>query len=194
MNQRDKRVLIFGVPMIALILYYGLKPDSSVPATVEASVDNIPAAEKRLTRLKQLAAAVPGKEEAFAGVRAELAQREKGLIQADTAAQAQAQLLQIVRKIARELPDPLELRNTEMGQVKPFGDQYAEVFVAVNFDTGIEQLINFVSAITTQKELIGTSDVRIGTANPKLKKMPVRITLSALVRKELIPDKKGASF
>jgi hypothetical protein len=41
---------------------------------------------------------------------------------------------------------------------------------------------------------MGTSDIRIGTANPKLKKMPVRITFSALVRKDLMPDKKGASF
>jgi hypothetical protein len=81
-----------------------------------------------------------------------------------------------------------------MGQVRPFGDHYGEVLVAVNFEAGIEQLVNFLAAITAQKELIGTSDMRIGVANPKLKKMPVRITLSGLVRKELIPEKRGASL
>ena len=194
MSDRDKRVLFIGIPVIVLILYWGLKSDSSVPQTVSASVDTIPAAEKRLARLRQIAGTVSGKEQALASVEAELTQREKGLIQADTPAQAQAQLLQILRRIARELPDAVELRNTEMGQVKPFGDRYGEVLVAVNFEAGIEQLINFLSAITSQKELIGTTDLRIGSANPKLKKMPVRLTLSGLVRKDLIPDKKGASF
>lgn len=194
MTDRDKRILLIGLPVIALILYFGLESDDVAPTTVAASVDSIPAAEKRLTRLKQLAATVPGKEQALAGVQGELAEREKGLIQADTPAQAQAVLLQIVRKVARELPEPIEPRNTEIGQVKAYGDDYGEVFVAVNFEAGIEQLINFLSAITAQKELIGTSDMRIGQANPKLKKMPVRITLSGLVRKELMPAKRGASL
>jgi hypothetical protein len=193
-TERDKRVLLIGVPVIALILIWNAFSGDDAAKPVVAPVDNIPAAEKRLARLKQLAAAVPGKEQALAVVQAELAQREKGLIQAETAAQAQAQLLQTVRKIARELPNPLDLRNTEMGQVKKFGDDYGEVFVAVNFESGIEQLVNFLAAITAQKELIGTSEIRIGTANPKQKTMPVRITLSGLVRKELIPDRKGASF
>jgi hypothetical protein len=157
-------------------------------------VDNIPAAEKRLVRLKQLAAAVPGKEQALAGVQAELIGREKGLIQADTAPQAQAQLLQTVRKIARELPSPIDLRNNEIGQVKRYNEHYGEVFVAVNFESGIEQLLNFLAAVTAQKELIATSEMRIGAANPKQKTMNVRMVLSGLVRKELVPDKKGASY
>ena len=43
----------------------------------------------------------PAKQEVLQRVSADLAEREKGLIQADTAAQAQAQLLQILRKIAK---------------------------------------------------------------------------------------------
>ena len=82
----------------------------------------------------------------------------------------------------------------ERGATMLFGEQYGEVFVAVNFESGIEQLINFLAAITAQKELIGTSEIHIGQANPKQKTMPVRILLSGLVRKELIPDKKGTSF
>lgn len=191
---RNRRALILlGVVAVPTLAWYFLSSEDA-PATVAPSVDSIPAAEKRLLRLKQMAAAVPGKEQAFAAVKAELDAREKGLIQADTAAQAQAQLLQIVRKLARAQATPIELRNTEIGQVRAFGDSYGEVAVSVNFEAGIEQLINFLADLTAQKELIGTTDLRIGTAHPKLKTMPVRLTISGLVRKELIPDKKGAGL
>jgi hypothetical protein len=53
-------------------------------------------------------------------------------------------------------------------------------------------LINLLSDITSQKEMIGISDMRIGGAAPKEKTMPVRLTISGLVRRELVPDKKVA--
>ena len=194
LTDRDKRALLLLVVVGALIGgWYLLSPDDT-PRVVAASVDSIPAAENRLRKLRQQAAAVPGKQQILASVSAELSEREKGLIQADTAAQAQAQLLQIVRRIAKAQATPIDLRNTEIGQVKPFGDKYGEVAVSITFEGGIEQLITFLTDLTAQKELIGTSDVRIGGANPKQKTMPVRITLSALVRRELVPEKKGTAF
>jgi hypothetical protein len=193
-TERDKRALVLLAVVATIILgWYFLSEDEDTQV-VAASTESIPAAEKRLHRLRQQAASVPGKEQVLATVSAELAAREKGLIQADTAAQAQAQLLQIIRRVARGQSTPIDLRNTEIGQVRPFGDKYGEVLVAVNFEAGIEQLITFLADLTSQKELIGTTDLRIGQANPKQKTMPVRITISALVRKELIPEKKGSAL
>ena len=113
------------------------------------------------------------------------------MIRADTAAQAQAQLLQILRKLAKKQTPPIDLRNTEIGMVKAFGDKYGEVTVALNFESRIDQLINLLSDVTAQKEIIGVNDMRIGGAHPKEKTMPVRLTISGLVRRELVPDKKG---
>jgi hypothetical protein len=194
-EDRNRRALIALAVLAPLILaYYFISSDESA-APVVAAVDNIPAAEKRLNRLRELAGSVPGKEQILAQVSAELSQREKGLIQADTAAQAQAQLLQILRKVARSQNPPVDLRNTEMGQAKPFGKDYGEVAVSANFDCGIEQLLNLLADITAQNEAIGTSELRVGSANPKQKTMPVRLTISALVRREVIPERKGpASF
>ena len=191
MSERDRRAVILLGVVAVLILGWYFSTDDDVAPVVAASTETIPAAEKRLARLKQLAATVPGKQVVLDQVAAELATREKGLIPAATAAQAQAQLLQIVARIAKGQPNPIALRNTEMGQIKAFDDHYGEVAVAVNFESGIEQLINFLADLTTQKELIGTSDLRIGSANPKQKTMPIRITISGLVRRDLIPDKKG---
>lgn len=193
LTERDRRALIVLAVAGVLILGYWWFTRNDTVRVVAVSTDSIPATEKRLLRVRQVAATVPGKQQVLEQVNKELAVRERGLIQADTAAQAQAQLLQIIRKIAKSQPSPVDLRNTEIGPVKPFGDRYGEVTVSVNFESGIEQLINFLADVTVQKELIGTTDMRIGAANPKQKTMPVRLTLSALVRRELVPDRKAAA-
>jgi hypothetical protein len=194
MNERDRRALILGAFIVVLMTAYwwtGRTPEASAGA---AAISSIPAAERRLQRVQQLSATVPGKEQVLQTVRAELEAREKNLLQADTAAQAQAQLLQIIRKVAKAPGTNIEIRNTEIGQIRAYGADYGEVAIALNFDARIEQLVNFLSDLTAEKELISTTDLRIGAANPKLKVMPVRVTVSGLVRKDLIPNKKGASF
>jgi hypothetical protein len=192
LTQREKRSLILlgGVLIVVAILVWDT--DEQAPAVVQR-IEDIPSAEKRLARLRQLAASVPAKQEIFAKVHSELTEREKGLIPAETAPQAQAQLLQILRRVARAQNPPIDLRNTEMGQIKPFRDNYGEVALSANFECGIEQLVNMLSDLTAQKELIGTSDLRIGAANPKGKTIPVRLTVSGLVRRDLLPTKNGAS-
>jgi hypothetical protein len=192
-TDRDKRALKILAPVAVLILGWYFLTDDEKPVQIVAAVADIPSAQKRLARLRQLSAAVPGNEQLFAQAKAELATREAGLIQAGTAAQAQAQLLQVLRKLARAQSPPVDLRNTEMGQVRSFGDQYGEVAVSANFDCGIEQLLTLLAELTAQKEAIGTTELRVGTANPKSKTMPVRLTVAGLVRRELVPEKKGTA-
>jgi hypothetical protein len=192
-TDRDKRALKLLAPVVILILGWYFFTDDEQPVQVVAAVLDVPTAEKRLVRLRQLSAAVPGKEDVLGKAKAELATRENGLIQAETAAQAQAQLLQVLRKLARAQTPPIDLRNTEMGQVKSFGDQYGEVAVSANFDCGIEQLLTLLAELTAQKEAIGTTELRVGAANPKVKTMPVRLTIAGLVRRELVPEKKGTA-
>jgi hypothetical protein len=194
LTERERRALILLVPVSLLIIGYWWSNREKNTEVSAAPITSIPAAERRLRTVRQLAATVPGKEQVLQQVQGELSNREKNLIQAETAAQAQAQLLQILRKLARAPQTNIDLRNTEIGQVKAYAADYGEVAVAVNFDAGIEQLANFLSDLTAQKEMIGTTDLRIGAANPKQKTMPVRLTVSALVKKELIPDKKGSAF
>jgi hypothetical protein len=191
LTDRDKRALVLCGVVSALVIGWWATSEDDVAAPVVPIVDNIPAAEQRLARLRQMAASVPGKEHVLQQVTDELKAREKGLIQADTAPQAQEQLLQILRKIGRAQSPAIDMRNSEIGPVKPYGDKYAEVLVSLNFETRIEQLVNLLSDLTAQKEIIGVSDMRIATANPKEKTMPVRLTVSGLVRRELLPEKKG---
>ena len=185
---RALKLLAAALP-IFLIAWWALGDDTEVPAPVLPVATDIPTAEKRLVRLREMAATVPGKRDALEQVSAELKQREQGLIQADTAAQAQEQLLQILRGLGKA--EGIDMRNSEIGPVKAFSPDYGEASVALTFETRIEQLVNLLASLTAQKQIIGVNDLRVGRANPKLKTMPVRITISTLVRRELVPQKKG---
>jgi hypothetical protein len=192
-SSRDRRALAMLAVSGILTIGWWLSTSDDKTVEVVASSDSVPMAEKRLAKLRQTAAAVPGREEVLKKVNLELASREKGLIQADSAQQAQAQLMQILTRIGRAQQPPIGIRSQEVGQVKMLGEDYGEVSVTVSFDCRVEQLVNLLGDITTQKELISTSEIRIGQANAKEKVMPIRLTVSGVVPRKLIPDKKGAA-
>ncbi len=194
LSKRDKRALaVLGAATAFSLTVWFWPENASSPARVTAASD-VPLAERRLARLRQSAAAVPAREEALKQALADLAGREKGIIQADTAAQAQAQMLQVIRRLARAQVPPLELSGVEMGPMRPLGNDYGEVLISVSFSARIDQLLNLLADLTAQTELLATEDLRLGGASNKQKAMTVRLTLSGLVPKKLIPEKKGFTF
>lgn len=196
LTPRDKRAVVTLCGAVLVVLAYTfLSGEDKRTTVVQASIQTVPAAEKRLERLRQIAASVPGKQNILDQVTAELNQREQGLIQADTVAQAQAQLLQTLRRVGRAQEPPVDIRSNEFGQAKPFGETYGEVSVTVTFDARIEQLVNLLADLSAQKELLATSEIHLAAAHEKQKTMPVRLAVSGLVRRELLPkEKKGFQF
>ncbi len=194
LTTRDKRALIVLGVTTAFSLTVWFWPESRGVAVKSTSVADIPLAERRLQRLRQLAATAPAKEAALKQALADLAVREKGIVQADTAAQAQAQILQIVRRLARGQAPPLEMSGVEMGPVRPFGADYGEAVVSVTFTARIDQLLNLLADLTAQPELVSTEEMRIGAAGNKQKTMTVRLTVSGVVPRKLVPEKKGLAF
>ncbi len=191
LQDRDKRALMLlgGAAVIAMAVYFWPVSDGS--AKVVTTGNYVEAAEKRLARMRQIAATVPGKEEVNKKMLAELAAREKGMIQAETAAQAQAQLIQILRRIGQG-PGSTDRSARERNRAgEKFREEYAEVSVSVNLECRIDQLVNLLADITAQPELIATSEIRIGSANGREKNVPVRLTVSGVVSKKLLPQKKG---
>ncbi len=191
-TKRDRRALaLLGVVAI-LVMAYMYWPESDSTAVVAAGADSIPVAERRLSRMRQLAVAVPARQQALQEAAGELGKREKGLILADTANQAQARLLEILRRLARA--QGVEIRGVELGQPKPFGDDYGEVAITVMLGARIEQIVNLLADLQSQPELIGTSDIQLTGASEKQKITSARMTISALVPRKLIPEKKGPFF
>ncbi len=191
-NDRDRRALMIlaGAVVVVGIMWIATTP-SSAPGKVVTPIESADQVEKRLDRLRRTAATVPAKEEIYKQVSHELAEREKGMIVADTAAQAQARLLQIVRTVAQNQTPALEVRQVELGQPKTFGDAYGEVAVSITVECRTDQLVNFISFLSAQPELLSTEDIRFGLANMKQKSMPVRLTVAGIIPRKLVPEKKG---
>src|SRR3974390_621580 len=161
LTSRDKRLLIVWASIMATGIGYEFWPDSS-PAPVAATAqESVTQSEQRLARMRDLAATVPGKEAVAKQVQDELTQREQGLLAADTAPQAQAQMIQLVRKRASAETPPVEIKSTEIGPVAPLGDSYGSANVSFQFDCGIEQLVNLLAGLGSQREILAPSDLRI---------------------------------
>jgi len=195
LEPREKKALAalgVALALTAIVLAYEFWPVGSA-SVAEASGQSVPQMEQRLARVREIAAAVPGKEEILKKVAADLETREKGLIRADTPQQAQAQVITILRGLAGAEAPPIEIRSTELGAITTFGNDYGAVNVSIQVECRIEQLLNFMAALAARPELIATRDLRVVSGDPKQKTLNVRITVAGIVPKNLAPQqKKGA--
>jgi Tfp pilus assembly protein PilO len=193
LQDRDKRALrllaIAVVPGLAWMLWPSAD-DASKTATV--AVANTPAGlEQQLQRLRTKAAQVPAKQSLVKDVQAQLSTREKGLIVADTLPQAQAMLAQSVRQVARQ--EGFEIRNVSIAQPSIYGGEYGQIAVQISAECRIEQVVNFLADLTKRPELMATEDMRINLGNPQNKTLQFAATISGLVPKRLVPEKKAGA-
>ena len=194
---RDRRALAMLAVAAIFGLVYRFWPANAGPAVVAPVGNPVTLAETRLARLRETAATVPAKEDILKKVSADVAVREKGMLTADTAAQAQAQLLQLVRRVGAAENPPVEIRGTELNVIRPLGDAYGEASVSVQIDCRIDQLVNLMAAVQAQSELVATRDLRILSSNAKEKTVAVRLTVSGVVPRRLVPEKPktgGSAF
>jgi hypothetical protein len=199
MSEREKKLVLWLIPAVLIFVilqFFVLKDDK--PAVVGQVTGGKPGettsqAEKRLANLRTVAARVPAKQKILDAVDADLSVREKGLIQVDTAPQAQARLLEIARRVASA--EGIDVRGGEFGQPKVFSADYGEVYAGINFTCSIEKYVNFMAGLSHEPELVGPTEIHVNSnLNPKDKLVGVRMTLAGLVHKKLIPEKKGYSF
>jgi len=182
---------LVSLVLSAIYTYWQQRP-SEQAVVVAASVDSVSLAENQLAKLREAAATVPQKQEILKQVSGDLALREKGIIIADTAQQAQSQIIQILRKLGHDENPRVEMRSQEFGVVRPLGDIYGEVLVTVQIDCGIDQLVNILVGLAARPELVATNELRVTSASPKDKMIGVRLTVSGVVPRKLVPGKKGA--
>lgn len=189
-GQLDRRLLyILAVMALAVTLRYAVFSGGGQPAVV-APTDSIPLAERRLARLREQAATVPARETMLKQALADVATREKGIIKADTGAQAQAHLLDTIHRIAAA--NGFDARGADQfSEVRPLGNDYGVVTVTESFTCGIDQLVNFLAMLHTEPEIVATNEIHINGGNDKQKNIQVRLSLSGVVPKALVPKKKG---
>lgn len=190
LTERDRRALVFlGVALaISLTIYFW--PEGK-PEVVEASgADSIPMAERRLQKTRELAATIPAKEKVLQEIEGQVAGREKGLIEDETAQQAQARIVQLLRKIARAQSPPLELGAIDLGNIRPLGDHYAEAVVTVSAQCQIEQVVNLLADLSAQPELIATNEIQLRTADQRRKTVAMRLTVTGVLPRRQLPAQR----
>jgi hypothetical protein len=186
LDRRKLLVLVVGLVLLVVVLVRQFR--DTTPTPVVAAADSIPLAERRLEKLRQIASTVPGKETVLQQARTEMQSREAGILKADTAPQAQAQLMDVIRRVASA--NGIDARGAEELRVRPLASDYGEVLVAVTFTCGIEQFVNFLAALANESQIIATDEVNVSGGTDKKKAVQVRLTLSGVVPKKLIPAKR----
>lgn len=193
---RNKRaVVVLAVAVVVILTIYFWPQDAATAGVVEATT-SISMAEQRLETVRRLAAQAPEKERQLESLTAAVEELESSLIRTDTAQQAQAEVLQILRRIATKQEPPVEIGNFDLGQVRPYGntDSYGEVLVSVDFDCAVEQLVNLLAELTHEPQAISVDDLRIN-AGQQNKILSVRLSVAGLVPSALVPERRGlASF
>ena len=190
MWEQNRRLIILGaVAAIMFVIWFVSRTPST--ETAAASTDTVALAEHRLAKLRQMAAQVPGREQVYKQASLDLSTREKTLIKADSAALAQEKLLEIVHKIAAA--NAMEIRTQDLAQPKLYG-KYGEVAVTLQMQCRIEQLVNFLSDLTSSPESVGTEELHVFNTQPEQKIMQVRLTVAGLMPASLVPKKKETVF
>ncbi len=193
LSRRDKRALIVLAVAVPILVAVGWMPGGGgAPAVVESG-GSVEQAEQRLARLRRLAAEAPQRQEQLKRLEAELSAWEAGLVRAETAQQAQAEIVNMLRELGSAQTPPLEFRSVEIGPVRALAnsEQYGEALVTVAFACAIEQLVNLLAELTTLEKSVATEEIRINAADQAKKILEVRLTVAGLVPRGLVPEKRG---
>ena len=192
---RGRKISLYGTlgVMLAAVLvrYAGV---GASQGQVVASRDSIPVAKQRLEILRRKAETLPAKEAILKQVTAELKAREAGIVQASTAEQARAHLMDVLH--ASAVANGFDSQGaSQLPEPKPLGKDYGQVAVGQNFTCKIDQLVNFLSSMANQPEIIATDTVLVTPVRNKTKDITVRLILSGVIPRSLVPEKKkGDSF
>jgi hypothetical protein len=188
LNRRYLLALLAAVVVFALLK---TGPFASQATPVVAPAESVAGAEQRLEKLRQAAATVSAREAIFKQAQAELAKRESGLLTGNTPAEAQAQLIEILQSAAKA--NGIETHGVERMTEAAVNGDYAEVGVSVVFNCGIEQLINLLASLVDQPQILSTNEVRITGGSDKKKIVQVRLGVSGIVPRKLLPQKRGST-
>lgn len=188
----DRKTVILFAVCVAIILiirfaFMSDKTSAGVSQTRDAAKEN-----SRLDRLRQVKASIAGKEDMVKLATAELAMRETGLLQSPTESQAQALLLETLNNLAHNNginPQGGDFRD------RPLSKDYGEIAVTVRLTCTIEQLVNLMAGLADNPKIIATNELRLMSGNDSKKKtLQAMLTVTGVVPRKLLPEKKGGSF
>jgi hypothetical protein len=184
----DRKIAIrLGAGVVVILLLRFVVFADKSPSVV-AATENIPAAEARLRRVREIVATVPALEGRAKIAQADLDTREKGILKADTAAQAHAMIQDLLHRVG--LANGIDIRGFEDQRIRPLGKDYGEATVSVRFSCSIDQLVNFLAALDAEQQLFSTSEINVTGTKDEKKVIQVRLTVAGAVSKKVAMEKR----
>src|SRR5262249_43022619 len=159
-----RMLVILAVSLVPAGILQLILSRSDQTGVVTASSESTEITERRLADLRKVAATVRAREGLLQQAATDLAGRARGILRAETAAQAQAARLETARRLGKN--EQIEIRTGDFGAPKALGD-YGLVYATVTFECRVEQLVNFLAALSHEPDLIVPSEERITTTGAK---------------------------
>lgn len=201
-SDREKRLLLALGAMLVVWVVFQFVPaeDSAVDSAVGGAVvpvagsaaNTVEGAQKKLRLARASAAQLPARQEEAKKFGEAAKALEKRFLQAETAPQVTANLNNLIRRVAKGQGEGVTVQSTDLGTVRAAG-AYGEAVVNVGLNCQIEGLVNFLSELTTQPELVAWRDLRIVSGDAKTKRLQVQVVVAARVPAALVP-KAGAGL
>lgn len=190
LSRRDRRALIVLLIVLAGVGFHWatLTPTLSKDSKEVKQAAPISRLQSVLKDQRKAAAAISGKKEILQRMSTQLAVRENSFIQAHTAAQAQAQLLEILKTLTHLQTPPLQINQIELNPARPLDDAYAEVSVSITTECTIDELLNLIADLTSETQIIATDEISLSVANQNLKTIHAHVTVTGLVHRILIAE------
>lgn len=187
MSRRDRRALILlGV---AVTLFLVLQLDMFSPSSAggaAASDAALDALEQRLQLAQVQARQRPLTEAELSAAQKRLEKVESRLLESADPALAQAEMRSLVGQLLDA--EGIPLRASRFSPVKLEQDRYAQVPLVVEFTCGIEQMVNFMAAISNSSRLLATRDIRIRPDKPEVKSIAVVMTVAGFLPLDRAPE------
>ncbi|MDX2268512.1 MAG: GspMb/PilO family protein [Bryobacter sp.] len=198
-SDREKRLLLaLGAMLVVWVVFQFVPEESGAVVPVAASAANtVEGAQKKLRLARASAAQLPARQEEAKKFGEAAKALEKRFLQAETAPQVTANLNNLIRRVAKGQGEGVTVQSTDLGTVRAAGGSgaaaYGEAAVNVGLNCQIEGLVNFLSELTTQPELVAWRDLRIVSGDAKTKRLQVQVVVAARVPAALVP-KAGAGL
>lgn len=187
LQSRDQRALLLLVAALAIAAL--LQLDLFAPgSSSDTSGSSIEAAEQRLLLAQVKARQLPMAEAELDAVKRQVDLLEQGLLKSETAALAQAEMQQLVGDLLAA--EGISMESSQFGTVQLDGEDYAQVPINVNFQCGIEQLVNLMAAVANAPELLATRRIRVTPENHATKSVRVMMTVAGLLPADRTPELK----
>jgi Tfp pilus assembly protein PilO len=179
-SKRDKRVLIFGgiFTVIVLLVVYVILPFMESQSQIEADLQQ---AEERLQQSMRVIQSEPYYRAQQSELEEVLRRYQSQLLDAEDSNRARVQLQEIVDELAEE--NGVTISRSTPIQERQVGENYAEVTLQINLDTGMQELASFLYAISTHPKFLKVEQFQINMHRSRRRRsMQPRMNVSAFIR------------